>query len=83
MGVLNTATRRQLLNILESMSLFDSSAGRDTLLQDLPPKLRAHIVRTAAKSTDLAEIVYMCDTWPLSRARKSILCTCSSGPQLI
>src|SRR4051812_39891798 len=68
MGVLNSITRRQLLNALESISVFDNSVGRDMLLRDLPPKLRNRIERSSAKATDLDQIVFACDIWPSAAA---------------
>jgi hypothetical protein len=63
MALLNRATRSQLMDALQAMSVLDSSAGRTLLLQDLPAGLRNTLARADAKIIDLANIVAACDQW--------------------
>src|SRR4051812_34487867 len=63
MGVLNQTSRRQLLDLLGTVTIFDTRPGRDMMLRDLPARLVGKIERSDAKSQDLDQIVYFCDSW--------------------
>src|SRR5690348_3648240 len=55
--------RRHLLDALEQISFFDTAQGRDSLLADLPPRLRRALARSTIASVDLAEIVDKAAQW--------------------
>src|SRR4051812_31853112 len=63
MGVLNQTSRQQVLNLLGTVAILDTRAGRDQLLRDLPPRLVGQIERSDAKTQDLDQMVYTCDLW--------------------
>ncbi|MGA7733612.1 MAG: AAA family ATPase, partial [Chloroflexia bacterium] len=63
MSVLNSTTRRQLLDILAQLPGLDSYAQRTQLIGDLPQPLRDSIERSNAKAQDLDNIVDAADLW--------------------
>src|SRR5689334_14941464 len=63
MNLLDRATRRHLLEILDGLPVLDTGAGRTLLLVDLPPGLAAQIARSDMKTVDLANIVNTCAGW--------------------
>jgi hypothetical protein len=63
MSQLTPPIRRQLLAAFDTLSILDTSAGRDQLVADLPIPLRASIRRNPAKTTDLETILSACDAW--------------------
>ena len=70
MGILTPDSRRQLLAILDSMSVLDNPQARSgALLQDLPPALCNGIEHDGAKAVDLANIVQACDAWGADAVR--------------
>ncbi len=72
MGLLNRATRTQLLAALESILVLDTPQGRTLLLVDLPPALVNTIHRDDTKVIDLTNIVSACDAWSIDALRVMI-----------
>jgi hypothetical protein len=63
MGVLNQATRQELLDLLARVPGMNSRQGRDALLRDLRADLVQGIERSEATAVDLDHIVYAADNW--------------------
>jgi hypothetical protein len=63
MGVLNQATRHELLDLLARLPMLDSRSGRDALLRELPPEVVRQVERSEATAVDLDHLVYAADNW--------------------
>ncbi len=72
MGLLDHATRSDLLAALETMVVLDTLDGRTLLLQDLPPALAGTVVRDEAKIVDLANMLRAADAWSPAALRTLI-----------
>src|SRR4051812_16229003 len=68
MTLIDRATRRHLLALLDHLPILDTAAGRALLLTDLPPGLISGVARSDVKTVDLANLVGACGAWVASDA---------------
>lgn len=61
--MLDRDTRRQLLDALGSLTLFNTPEGRDLLLRGVPVQLTNAISRSTVKIIDLDRIIEACEQW--------------------
>src|SRR5690242_15505162 len=57
-------TRRQLVATLEQITTLSTATGRDLLLLDWPPALRASLTVTNTLAADLNDIIFKALAWP-------------------
>lgn len=68
MALLDRATRRHLLALLDQLPILDSAGGRALLLADLPLGLISGVARSDVKAVDLANLVGACAAWAAADA---------------
>lgn len=81
MGLLNRTQRQKLQDVLLSLPISNDSAGRDLLLEDLPPALRRTISRHTSPTIDIANIVNTADAWELPAGEDPPICVVVENAQ--
>ena len=66
MPALQRETRRKLVASLQQIVTLNTATGRDLLLLDWPPALRASLTITNTLAVDLNDIIYKATNWPSS-----------------
>jgi hypothetical protein len=64
MAALQRETRRKLVAALQQISTLSTANGRDLLLLDWPPALRASLTITNTLAVDLNDIIFKALNWP-------------------
>lgn len=64
MPALQRQTRRKLVATLQQITTLNTANGRDLLLLDWPPALRASLTITNTLAVDLNDIIYKATNWP-------------------
>jgi hypothetical protein len=64
MPALQRETRRKLVATLQQIATLETANGRDLLLLDWPPALRASLTITNTLAVDLNDIIFKAINWP-------------------
>src|SRR5215204_5284436 len=64
MAALQRETRRKLVAALQQIAALNTANGRDLLLLDWPPALRASLTITNTLAVDLNDIIFKAINWP-------------------
>jgi hypothetical protein len=64
MPALQRETRRKLVATLQQIATLNTASGRDLLLLDWPPALRASLTITNTLAVDLNDMIYKALNWP-------------------